>query len=70
MQAGNAYPSGHQVLTHPFLGLACAPNVETRFLELVMSFSTFHLEYPLVLSGFCFQFFYDDTFAVSYIHAI
>ena len=39
----------------PFLGLACAPIVETRFLELAMSLLTFHLEYPLVLSRFCFH---------------
>ena len=32
----------------PFLGLACAPIVETRFLELL----DFHLDYPLVLSRF------------------
>ena len=35
MPAGNAYPSGHLVPS-PFLGLACAPIVETRFLELAM----------------------------------
>ena len=36
MPAGNAYPSGNMVPT-PFLGLACAPIVETRFLELAVS---------------------------------
>ena len=36
MPAGNAYLSGHLVPS-PFLGLACAPIVETRFLELAMS---------------------------------
>ena len=39
----------------PFLGLACAPIVENRFLELSMSYSTLHLECPLVLSRFCSQ---------------
>ena len=40
MPAGNAYPTGHQVLSL-FLGLACAPIVETRFLELSMSLLDF-----------------------------
>ena len=53
MPAGNAYPSGHLVPS-PIVGLACAPIVETRFLELAMSLlDFFHLEYPLVLSQFC-----------------
>ena len=40
----------------PILGLANAQIVETKFLELAMSFySTFHLEYPLVLYRFCLQ---------------
>ena len=34
--AGNAYPSGHLVPS-PIVGLACAPIVETKFLELAMS---------------------------------
>ena len=38
-----------------FLGLAYVPIVETSFLELVMIFTTFNLEYPSVLSRFCFQ---------------
>ena len=41
MPAGNAYPSGHLVPS-PIVGLACAPIVETRYLE-----------YLLVLSRFC-----------------
>ena len=85
MPAGNAYPSGHLVPS-PILGLANAPIVETKFLELAMSlldfspriplgtfsillmlqllrpvfpnlplsFPTFHLEYPSLLSRFCF----------------
>ena len=52
--AGNAYPSGHLVPS-PFLELACAPIVETRFLELALFYSIFHLEYPLVLSRFCYN---------------
>ena len=36
MPAGNAYPSGHLVPS-PIVGLACAPIVETRFLEFAMS---------------------------------
>ena len=36
MPAGNAYPSGHLVPS-PILGLASAPIVETKFLELAMS---------------------------------
>ena len=40
MPAGNAYPSGHLVPS-PIVGLACAPIVETRFLELAMSLLDF-----------------------------
>ena len=36
LPAGNAYPSG-LLVPSPFLGLACAPVVETRFLELAMT---------------------------------
>ena len=57
MPAGNAYSSGH-IVPSPFLGLACDPIVETRFLELAF-FSTFHLEYPLVLK---FLHFVHDVF--------
>ena len=44
MPAGNAYPSGHLV---PILWLACAPIVETRFLELSMSLLDFSPWIPL-----------------------
>ena len=37
----------------PPLGLANAPIVETKFLDLPCLYSNFHLEYPLVLSRFC-----------------
>ena len=50
MPAGNAYPSGHLVPS-PILGLANAPNSS----NLPCLYSTFHLEYPLVLSRFCFN---------------
>ena len=46
MPAGNAYPSGHLVLSPPILGLACAPIVETRFLELAMSLPDFSPRIP------------------------
>ena len=45
---GNAYPSGHLVPPpSPILGLSCAPIVETRFLELVMSLIDFSPRFPL-----------------------
>ena len=46
MPAGNAYPFGHLVPS-PFVGLACAPIVETRFLELAMSLLDFSPRIPL-----------------------
>ena len=46
MPAGNAYPSGHLVLS-PILGPANAPIVETKFLELAMSFLDFSPRIPL-----------------------
>ena len=45
--AGNAYPSGHLVPS-PILGLANAPIVETKFLELAMSLLDFS-------TRFCFN---------------
>ena len=47
MPTGNAYPSGHLVPS-PIVGLACAPIVETRFLELAMSLLDFS---PRILLG-------------------
>ena len=44
--AGSAYPSGHLVPS-PIVGLACAPIVETRFLELAMSLFDFTPRIPL-----------------------
>ena len=44
--AGNAYPSGHLVPS-PFLGLACAPIVETSFLEHAVSLLDFSPWIPL-----------------------
>ena len=46
MPAGNAYPSGHLVPS-PILGLANAPIVETRFLELAMYLLDFSPRIPL-----------------------
>ena len=46
MPAGNAYPSGHLVPS-PILGLANAPIVETKFLELAMSLIDFSPRIPL-----------------------
>ena len=45
-QPGNAYPSGHLVPS-PILGLANAPIVETKFLELAMSLLDFSPRKPL-----------------------
>ena len=56
--AGKAYPSGHMVPS-PFLGLACVPIVETRFLELAMSLLDFSPRISLgtlsilLLTNFC-----------------
>ena len=52
MPAGNAYPCGH--LISPLFGLVFSPINETSFLKFVMLFPTFHLEYPSVLSRFCY----------------
>ena len=46
MPAGNAYPSEH-LIPSPILGLANAPIVETKFLELAMSLLDFSLRIPL-----------------------
>ena len=46
MPAGNAYPSGHLVPS-PIFGLANAPIVETKFLELAMSLLYFSPRIPL-----------------------
>ena len=46
MPAGNAYPSGHLV-PFPILGLANAPIVKTKFLELAMSLFDFSPRIPL-----------------------
>ena len=46
MPPGNAYPSGHLVPS-PIVGLAWAPIVETKFLELAMSLLDFSPRIPL-----------------------
>ena len=45
MPAGNAYPSGHLV-PFPIVRLACAPIVETKFLELAVSLLDFSPRIP------------------------
>ena len=50
MSARNAYPSGHLVPS-PILGLADAPIVETKFLELAMSLLDFSPRIPLGTSS-------------------
>ena len=52
MPAGNAYPSGHLVPS-PIVGLACAHLLRPDSSNLPCLYSTFHLEYPLVLFRFC-----------------
>ena len=46
MLAGNAYPSGHLVLS-PIVGLACVPFVETRFIDIAMSLLDISPRIPL-----------------------
>ena len=53
MPAGNAYHSRHLVPS-PIAGLACAPTVGTRFLELAMSLLDFSPQKPLGTFRFCF----------------
>ena len=59
MPAGNAYPSGH-LIPSPILGLANAPIVETKFLELAMYLLDFSHRIPLgtfsiLLHHICFS---------------
>ena len=54
MPAGNAYPSGHLVPS-PILDLLMLQLLRPNSSNLPCLFSTFHLEYPLVLSRFCLQ---------------
>ena len=53
MPAGNAYPSGHLVPS-PFWDLLMLQLLRPNSSNLPCLYSTFHLEYPLVLSRFCF----------------
>ena len=53
MPAGKAYPSGH-LLRPPFWDLLVLQFLRPDSLNLPCLYSTFHLEYPLVLSRFCF----------------
>ena len=52
MPAGNAYPSGHLVPS-PFWDLLMLQLLRPNTSNLPCLYSTFHLEYPLVLSRFC-----------------
>ena len=56
MPAGNAYPSGHLVPS-PFWDLLMLQLLRPNSTNLPCFYSTFHLEYPLVLSRFCFIYF-------------
>ena len=53
IRAANAYPSGHLFSSH--LGLAHAQIAISVFPNLPYLFSSFDLEYPSVLSRFCFK---------------
>ena len=53
MPAGSAYPSGHLVPS-PFWDLLVLQLLRPNSSNLPCLYSTFHLEYPLVLSRFCF----------------
>ena len=54
MPAGNAYPSGHLVPS-PFWDLLILQLLRPNSSNLPCLYSTLHLEYPLVLSRFCFE---------------
>ena len=54
MLAGNAYPSGHLVPS-PYWDLLMLQLLRPNSSNLPCLYSTFHLEYPLVLSRFCFE---------------
>ena len=62
--AGSTYPSGHLVPS-PFLGFACAPIPDSSNLSCL--YSTFHIEYPLVLSRFCSHTFHSRLAGLSSI---
>ena len=54
MPAGSAYPSGHLVPS-PFWDLLMLQLLRPNYSNLPCLYSTFHLEYPLVLSRFCLK---------------
>ena len=54
MPVGNAYPSGHLVPS-PFWDLLMLKLLRPNSSNLPCLYSTFHLEYPLVLSRFCIK---------------
>ena len=54
MPAGNAYPSGHLVSSPPLFGTCLCSNCWDQIPRTwPCLYSTFHLEYHLVLSRFC-----------------
>ena len=63
MPAENAYLSGHQVLSI-FLGLACAPIVETRFLDIDLSLLDFSVWIPLGTFSILLMKFYGLFFSL------
>ena len=60
MPAGNAYPSGHLVPS-PFWDLLMLQLLRPNSSNLPYLYSTFHLEYPLLLSRFCLQYIYNHN---------
>ena len=60
MPAGNAYPSGHLVPS-PYWDLLMLQLLRPNSSNLPCLYSTFHLEYPLVLSRFCFAHFWNKS---------
>ena len=69
MPAGSAYPSGHLVPS-PILGLANAPIVETKFLELAMSLLDFSPRIPLGTFSILLGSVYITTLSVSKVSSI
>ena len=66
MPTGDAYPSGHLVPS-PILGLANAPIVETKFLELAMSLLDFSSRIPLGTFSILLIDLYNHVCCVAYM---
>ena len=67
MPAGSAYPSGHLVPS-PFWDLLMLQLLRPNSSNLPCLYSTFHLEYPLVLSRFCLLFMLLIYLIVNYLN--